>query len=435
MKKYSSQSFPTLHLTDDISDTGDSGAWVVDAMTGDLYGVIVAASAVMQEGYLIPAREIKNDIQRATGVSTVELPKRAAFVHASQHLKETEGIDEPLTQEAVINYLDRLNDTLYRPGRTDHEPHLSDIMQKIRDLLQERSRLTVGVASHSQIARNIFAMIEPASIGRLLGKEHPPTLSSMINRALSLDIQGKYLEAEEMHRQTLALMERVLGKDHVASLSSINSRALNPNMQGSYDEAEEIHRRILAVRESTLGKEHQSTLSSMNNLAVILNRLGKYDEAEDMHRQTLASMERVLGKDHLATLWTTNNLALVLDNQGKYEEAEEINRKALASMERVLGKEQPSTLMSMNNLGLVLSKQGKYEEAEQMHRQALMLRKRVLDDTHPDTLKSVKRLVWVLRIQGKNKEAEEMVSDHLASVSPQLEEVEGEVGQMSGSCL
>ena len=104
-------------------------------------------------------------------------------------------------------------------------------------------------------------------------------------------------------------------------------------------------------------------------------------------------------------------------------------------MERVLGKEQPSTLMSMNNLGLVLSKQGKYEEAEQMHRQALMLRKGVLDNTHPDTLKSVKRLVWVLRIQGKNKEAEEMVSDHLASVSPQLEEGEGEVEQMSGSCL
>jgi len=39
----------------------------------------------------------------------------------------------------------------------------------------------------------------------VLGREHPDTLTSMNNLALVLDSQGKYSEAEQMHRQTLKL--------------------------------------------------------------------------------------------------------------------------------------------------------------------------------------------------------------------------------------
>ena len=40
---------------------------------------------------------------------------------------------------------------------------------------------------------------------KMLGKEHPDTLTSMNNLASVLDRQGKYEEAEKMHRQELAL--------------------------------------------------------------------------------------------------------------------------------------------------------------------------------------------------------------------------------------
>jgi hypothetical protein len=38
------------------------------------------------------------------------------------------------------------------------------------------------------------------------GEEHPRTLTSMNNLAQALSGQGKYAEAEAMHRQTLALI-------------------------------------------------------------------------------------------------------------------------------------------------------------------------------------------------------------------------------------
>ena len=47
--------------------------------------------------------------------------------------------------------------------------------------------------------------------------------------------------------------------------------------QGKYEEAERMHRQALALRERVLGKEHPDTLTSMNNLASVLSRQGKYE--------------------------------------------------------------------------------------------------------------------------------------------------------------
>jgi hypothetical protein len=53
-------------------------------------------------------------------------------------------------------------------------------------------------------------------IETVLGKEHPSILTSMNNQALVLRDQGKYEQAEEMHRQVLGLFETVLGKEHLS---------------------------------------------------------------------------------------------------------------------------------------------------------------------------------------------------------------------------
>ena len=48
---------------------------------------------------------------------------------------------------------------------------------------------------------------------------------SMSNLAKSLRHQGKYAEAEAIHRQTLRLRETVLGKDHPDTLMSMSNLA------------------------------------------------------------------------------------------------------------------------------------------------------------------------------------------------------------------
>ena len=64
----------------------------------------------------------------------------------------------------------------------------------------------------------------------------------------------------------------MLGKEYPFTLTSINNLVLVLTLQGKYEEAEEIHRQALALKETVLGKEYPDTLTSINNLANVLGR-------------------------------------------------------------------------------------------------------------------------------------------------------------------
>ncbi|CAG7947031.1 unnamed protein product [Penicillium salamii] len=243
---------------------------------------------------------------------------------------------------------------------------------------------------------------------KVLGREHPSTLTSVSNLGLVLDSQRKYDEAESMHRWALEAREKMLGHEHADTPTSVSKLGLVLSNQGKYEEAEAMYRRDLEGIEKVLGREHPETVTSVNNLGLVLDSQGKYEEAEAMHRRALEAREKVLGREHPSTLTSVNNLGLVFDRQGKYEEAEAMNRRVLEGYEEALGREHPYTLESVSNLGLVLDSQREYEEAEAMHRRAFEAREKMLGNEHPDTLTSVNKLGNVFDRQGKYQEAEAM---------------------------
>ena len=87
--------------------------------------------------------------------------------------------------------------------------------------------------------------------------------------------QGSYDKAKAMYRQALEVREKVLGVEHPETLTSVGDLALVLQYQGKYKEAEAINRRALDGREKVLGKEHLDTLTSASNLALILQYQGK----------------------------------------------------------------------------------------------------------------------------------------------------------------
>jgi hypothetical protein len=58
---------------------------------------------------------------------------------------------------------------------------------------------------------------------KALGPEHVDTVTSIDNLGTVLERQGKYEEAEAMHRRALEGYEEVLGLEHVDTLTSVNS--------------------------------------------------------------------------------------------------------------------------------------------------------------------------------------------------------------------
>src|SRR6266536_6032824 len=68
-----------------LPEYGDSGSWVIDAMTGDLYGVLIAGSNLLLEGYIIPAFGIFENIRQICGAIDIRLPSlEESLVQASR---------------------------------------------------------------------------------------------------------------------------------------------------------------------------------------------------------------------------------------------------------------------------------------------------------------------------------------------------------------
>jgi tetratricopeptide (TPR) repeat protein len=161
--------------------------------------------------------------------------------------------------------------------------------------------------------------------------------------------------------QTLADRERVLGRDHPATLTSRNNLAYAYQPAGRLGEAIPLLEQTLADAERVLGGDHPDTLTSRNNLAYAYQSAGRLGEAIPLLEQTLADYERVLGGDHPATLGSRNNLACAYQSAGRLGEAIPLLEQTLADYERVLGRDHPDTLTSRNNLAyarLVASQPG-----------------------------------------------------------------------------
>jgi Tetratricopeptide repeat len=83
--------------------------------------------------------------------------------------------------------------------------------------------------------------------------------------------------------------------------------------QGKYDEAEAMHRRALELRQTVLGKEHPGTLTSMNNLALVLESQGKYYDASTLCQQAFSGFRKTLGEGHPTTLACSKNYTAILE--------------------------------------------------------------------------------------------------------------------------
>ncbi|KAI8710446.1 hypothetical protein NCS52_01574800 [Fusarium sp. LHS14.1] len=227
---------------------------------------------------------------------------------------------------------------------------------------------------------------------KVLGEEHPDTLASMANLALTFWNQGRWKEAEELQVGVMETRKRVLGGEHPDTLTSMANLASTFRNQGRWKEAEGLEVGVMETRKRVLGEEHPSTLTSMANLASTFWNQGRWKEAEGLQAQELETCSKVIGGEHPDTLASMANLALTFWNQGRWKEAEELQVGVMETRKRVLGEGHPDTLTSMNNLAITWKDQGHTGDALALMRSCVALRERVLGTDHPHTASSVAAL-------------------------------------------
>ena len=385
-----------------------------------------------------PAAAAREETARDLGISEEELEKKLAEENTDLHALYTQVEAGSAAAEAkAAEWQNLKRETLTKLGdaenaaghyRASVEPYQQAfaLCDKVHEPLVWCGAAEDFESALWQMGR--YAEAEPLAREllelrtKLLGKEHPDTLTSVNNLANVLDDKGDYAGAEALYRRCLEAHERTLGKEHPDTLTSVNGLASVLADKGDYAGAEALYRRCLEAQERTLGKEHPDTLGGVNNLAIVLRAEGDYAGAEALYRRCLEAQERALDKEHPDTLRSVNNLATVLYDKGDYSGAEALYRRCLEARERTLGKEHPNTLTSVNNLASVLYEKGDYSGAEALYRRCLEALERTLGKEHPDTAMMAFNLSLVKHKQDKPREALPLAEEAVAAAKASLPE-------------
>lgn len=228
----------------------------------------------------------------------------------------------------------------------------------------------------------------------------------MGNLGTVLAAQGKYAEADLLHRQALSGIDRHRGDDGLHTLIKMSILAASLKEQkGDLWGKTRRHRRALPwfAYMSKLGHRDELMTTGM------LGSVSRQQDAEDFCRKMLISYRQRLRPDHPIIFTAMNNLGVALLWQEKFRGAEVLLQQALNSCQGVLNGDHPDTLTLLSNLASALAGQGKYKDAEVTHRRALAGREKMLGSDHPHTLLSMKHLAYNLWIQDRDAEAIELL--------------------------
>jgi tetratricopeptide (TPR) repeat protein len=189
---------------------------------------------------------------------------------------------------------------------------------------------------------------------RLLGDDHPDTLTARNNLAGTLCAQGELDAAQKLQKTVLEARRRVLGGDHPHTLTVKNNLAGTLYAQGKLIAARELAESVLEGRQRLFGPGHPDTLTARNNLSAIISAQGDPQGVLASDEAVFEESRHLLGEDHSITLMARNNLATTLYTQGDLAGALKHEEVALEACRRLFGDEHPNTVRVKTNLAEIL---------------------------------------------------------------------------------
>jgi tetratricopeptide (TPR) repeat protein len=168
----------------------------------------------------------------------------------------------------------------------------------------------------------------------------PPDLELKLARGLGLLAQrkGRFQEAEDHYRRSVALAEQIQGLDSLAvsySLEFLNDLLVE---LGRYDEVKPLLERALLIREQALGPDHPGLGPSLQNLGTVLGRTGRWEEALKVFDRDLTIDVASVGPDDVLLVTDLTFIANALRRLGRLHEARASADRALA----IIGKHEGS---------------------------------------------------------------------------------------------
>ncbi|KAJ7895630.1 hypothetical protein B0H14DRAFT_3125286 [Mycena olivaceomarginata] len=263
---------------------------------------------------------------------------------------------------------------------------------------------------------------------QLLSDNHPDTLRTMGNLAITYSALGEHQKAKELKSIVLGKQKQLLGDNHPDTLHTMGDLAITysdlgehqwakktqsdlANIYtdlGEYQQAKELNDVVLEKRKQLLGDNHPDTLRTMGDLANRYSDLGEHQKAKELKGIVLEKQKQLLGDNHPHTLCTMGDLANTYSDLGEHQKAKELKGIVLEEQKQLLGDNHPHTLRTMGDLANTYSDLGEYQKAKDLKGIVLEERKQLLGDNHPHTLCTMGNLANTYSDLGEHQKAKEL---------------------------
>ncbi|MDI6103334.1 FxSxx-COOH system tetratricopeptide repeat protein [Actinoplanes sp. NEAU-A12] len=212
---------------------------------------------------------------------------------------------------------------------------------------------------------------------------------------------GKYAQARELNKQTLALYEEHFGEQEEGTIDSMSMVSNDLRTSGDFKASRDLDARVLAAAKREFGEDDPDTLNFAHNLGVSLRFTGEFERAAELDADTLRRREVVLGIDHEATFNTHAALLIDLRENGAFLETahrfEALYRRILATFDQ----DAPATLQAARYLAISLRKAGDHKRAMRLAADTLERYRRRYDEDFPDTIATAVNYAIDLRQAGE----------------------------------
>jgi hypothetical protein len=98
----------------------------------------------------------------------------------------------------------------------------------------------------------------------------------------------------QLEVQVMDMRKKLLGAEHPDTLTSIANIASTYRNHEMWNEAEQLEVQVMDMRKKLLGAEHPHTLTSIANLASTYRNQGRWNEAEQLQIQVMDMSKKLL---------------------------------------------------------------------------------------------------------------------------------------------
>jgi serine/threonine-protein kinase len=210
---------------------------------------------------------------------------------------------------------------------------------------------------------------------KLLGDDHPDTLTSMVDEAKVLRL-NKPAEAVALAKDALDRRRRISGDRDPDTLAALDNYASALRSNAQYDQALPLAKEAYDLRKAVLGAEDPDTLASLTNYATTLRQLDRFDQAEAPAKEAYEARKKRFTDDHPDTLQSLSNYASIVEGLGRLADAQALYKQAWDARRRVLGDAHLATIYSAFQFANVCLAQNHPDET-------LPIARRALEDCRP----------------------------------------------------